>query len=188
MLVTYLDCPTIRSTTASLLFKNEELQHFSAINISFFILTLYLHTCCVSSNTFINIENRAPPTIKPLISKCLSSYNSASFPVQLVQRVVYMSWCLHFLTVTQWPIVFWYLFAPWCQPCQARYCILLGSLCMYTLALVKISLTFVLQNPMNTLMSSIRWLRFTGHYKLFLHSQKLCKRLETTQISIQLAD
>lgn len=71
--------------------QNEELQHFSAINISFFILTLYLHTCCVSSNTFINIENRAPPTIKPLISKCLSSYNSASFPVQLVQRVVYMS-------------------------------------------------------------------------------------------------
>lgn len=65
MVVTYLDCPTIHSTTASLLFKNEELQHFSAINISFFILTLYLHTCCISSNTFINIENRAPPNKTP---------------------------------------------------------------------------------------------------------------------------
>lgn len=84
MLITYLDFPTMCSTTASLLFKNEELQHFSAINISFFILTLYLHTCCISSDTFINIENRAPPNKIPYFQMliqlqfCVLSYPTCS--------------------------------------------------------------------------------------------------------------
>lgn len=184
MLVTYLDCPTIHSTTASLLFKNEELQHFSAINISFFILTLYLHTCCISSNTFINIENRAPPNKTPYF-----------------QMLIQLQFCVLSCPTCSKSSLY-VLTPPFSYSPPVTHCILIslctmmsalpssvlhtaGQFVMYTLALVKISLTLVLQNPMNSLISSIRWLRFTGHYKLFLHSQKLCKRLETTQISIQ---